>query len=306
MVSPLPSRTLHGGAFMVGAMSIIGLIDNFVVLIAEESGLWQFHFFRSVIGCMALITFCRLTGRPLLPRNPRAVALRSILITISMLLYFGSLSAMPIAEAGAALFTSPIFILLYSVILFRVRVGPVRIAAVALGFVGVLMVLRPDPDNFTAIAFFPLMAGMFYGLAQLVTRHKCSGEETVVLLLWFFVTLGVAGMTGTVVFSLVSVPSSWVDAAPFFVTGWVEPSPRFFFWTVIQALGSLVAVAGLIRGYQIADPTRVAVFEFSFLFFAGAWGWLLWNQQPDVFDIIGILAIAGAGCLIAARSRARP
>ena len=305
MVSPLPSRTLQGGVMIVGAMSIIGLIDNFVLLISEEAGLWQFHFVRSVIGCSVLLLFCRLTRRQVRPRNLRAVVLRSILITISMILYFGSLSVLPIAEAGAALFTSPIFILLYSVLLFRTRVGPVRIAAVALGFAGVLVVLRPDPGNLTIVAVFPLFAGMFYGLGQLITRHKCATEETAVLLLWFFLTLGVAGLTGSVVLALVSVPGSWIDTAPFFAQGWVAPTVQFLFWTVIQAAGSLIAVAGLIRGYQIADPTHVAVFEFSFLFFAGIWGWILWHQRPDVFDILGILAIAGAGCLIAVRSGRR-
>ena len=302
MVSPLPSRTLQGGAMIVGAMSIIGLIDNFVLIISEEAGLWQFHLVRSVIGCSVLLLFCRLTRRQVMPKNLRAVVLRSALITVSMMLYFGSLSVLPIAEAGAALFTSPIFILLYSVLLFRVRVGPVRIAAVALGFAGVLVVLRPDPGNLTIVAIFPLFAGMFYGLGQLITRHKCATEETAVLLLWFFLTLGVTGLTGSVILALLPVPESWFEAAPFFVQGWVAPSERFLFWTVIQAAGSLIAVTGLIRGYQIADPTLVAVFEFSFLFFAGIWGWILWRQQLDMFDILGILAIAGGGCLIAVRS----
>ncbi|MDE2791116.1 MAG: DMT family transporter [Paracoccaceae bacterium] len=303
MVVNAPSRTLQGGTMIIGAMAVIGLIDNFVVVISQEAGLWQFHFIRSLIGCAVLVTFCRLTGRRLVPANPGAVLLRSCLVAVAMVLYFGSLAVMPIAEAGSALFTSPIFILVFSVLFFRTRVGPIRVIAVAVGFAGVLLVLRPDPANLRLASLFPLFAGMFYGLGQLVTRHRCAGEDTAVLLLWFLAILGTVGFAGSVLFSLVSVPDSWMAAAPFFVTGWVPPTERFLIWTAIQSAGSLIAVSGLIRGYQVADPTLVAVFEYSFLLFGGFWGWMLWQQVPDSLDVIGILAVVVAGCLIAIRNR---
>ncbi len=284
-------------------MAIIGLIDNFVLFIAEEGGLWQFHLFRSLLGCAALLAYCRLTGRSILPKRAWAVALRSFLLAGAMVLYFGSLAMMPIAEAGAGLFMSPVFILVFSVLLLRRRVGLVRMAAVALGFSGVLLLLRPDPENFDVFSFFPLFAGMLYALGQLVTRHLCATEDTGVVLLWFFLAIGACGAVGTAVLAEIRVPESWLANAPFIFTGWVEPTQRLLFWTFVQAAGSLVAVFGLIRGYQISDPTYVAVFEYSFLAFAGFWGWLLWNQIPDGHAVAGIAAIIAAGTLIVLRGR---
>ena len=303
MAPETPSRMYYGGLLIVGSMAIIGLIDNFVLIIAEEGGLWQFHLFRSVIGSVALLAFCWLTGRSVMPRRTWAVALRSFLIAGAMVLYFGSLAIMPIAEAGAGMFMSPVFILVFSVLLLGRRVGRVRVFAVALGLTGALLVLRPNPENLDILSLFPLFAGMFYALGQIVTRHLCAAEDTGVVLLWFFLAIGTCGAVGTAVLSEVPVPESWLADAPFIFKGWVTPTQRFLFWTLVQAAGSLVAVFGLIRGYQVSDPTFVGVFEYSFLVFAGFWGWLLWNQVPDGLDVAGIAAIIAAGTLIVFRSR---
>jgi len=231
------------------------------------------------------------------------ILLRSLLLSAAMIIYFGSLALLSTAEAGAALFTSPIFILIFSALIYRERVGPVRILAVAAGFTGALLVLRPDVTSVEFLTVLPILAGLFYGLGQLITRHHCADEDTIVVLFWFFVTLGLAGLVGTVFFSVWIPPESWLTRAPFFVTGWVLPTGKFVFWTLIQAFGSMIAVAGLIRGYQISDPTRIGVFEYSFLLFGGFWGWILWKQIPDAWATAGIIAIAGAGCLIAFRNR---
>ena len=297
------SSTIRGGLTIVAAMALIGLIDNFVPIIAKESGLWQFHALRSLIAVAIIALVIKSRGRTLMPKRPLAVALRSLAIAASMLLYFGSLALMPIAEAGAGLFSSPIFVLIYSALFFKTRVGLWRILAVGAGFVGVIMVLKPDLSDFQLIILFPLAAGMLYGLGQTVTRHWCSDEDTLVVLLGFFVAIGIAGLVGTAVLTAFPPTAELRESAPFFLTGWEPPSARFLFWTVVQAVGSIVAVAGLVRGYQIADPTFMGVFEYSFLLFAGIWGYILWRDLPDATAVLGICLIIAAGATITLRSR---
>lgn len=297
------SNILHGAAMIVAAMSLIGLIDNFVRFIAEEAGVWQFHLFRTMFACPIVVGFCLLRRQRLKPNRLWAVSLRSALMAAALVIYFGSITLMPIAEAGATLFGAPIFVLIFSAILFKTRVDIWRIFAVALGFTGMLLILKPDPQNLNTFTLLPLLAGLLYALGQLTTRHLCSTESTAVLLIGFFVALGTVGVFGMVFFTFVQVPESWQIAAPFYFTGWVHPSERFLFWTAIQALGSLIAVSGLIRGYQVAEPTYVAVFEYSFLIFAGFWGWILWREIPDAIGFIGIMSIVAAGILITLRAR---
>ena len=302
-IADRPSYVVQGALLIVASMSLIGLIDNFVRIIAEESGLWQFHMFRSLIALPIIVCYCLLRKQRVLPVRFWPVALRSVLMALALIIYFGSITLMPIAEAGATLFSAPIFVLIFSVLVFGVRVDMWRVAAVIVGFTGMLLILQPDPQRLDVLTLLPLMAGMFYAFGQLTTRHLCADEYTSTLLTGFFVALGAFGLLGTIFFSLVKVPESWLLAAPFYFTGWVAPNERFLFWTAIQAFGSLFAVSGLIRGYQVAEPTYVSVFEYSILIFAGFWGWILWREMPDEIGFLGIAAIVIAGIVITVRAK---
>ncbi len=303
MATERPSHTLYGSLMIVGSMAIFGLVDNFIRIIAEEGGLWQFYLIRALMACMVIACYCLCMRKKLLPKRVWAVALRSFLVSGAILIYFCSLSVMPIAEAGATLFSSPIFLLIFSVLLFRTKVGPWRVAAVTAGFAGMILVLKPDPANLSFFTLLPLLAGILYALGQLTTRHLCADEDTVVVLLGFFIATSLFGLVGTVVFNVFSVPDGWILAAPFLTTGWVEPTGRFLFWTAVQCCGSLIAARGLIRGYQMAEPTFITVFEFTFVFFAGFWAWMLWNEVPDAISIFGIAVIIAAGIAITLRTR---
>ncbi len=114
-----------------------------------------------------------------------------------MLIYFGALAFMPIAQVAAGLFTAPIFVLLFSAVLFGQRIGPRRLTAVGLGFLGILVMLRPDPTDLQFATFVPVAAGAFYGLSNLLTREWCADEPVGALLLAFFLALGVAGLAGS-------------------------------------------------------------------------------------------------------------
>ena len=300
------SNTLRGGLFIICGTSLIGLIDNFVPIIAEQHGVWQFHMIRSVMAGLLVVLYCRVRGLRIWPKRLQPVFVRSVFIAISMILYFGSISLMPIAEAGAALFSSPIFILIFSLLFFGTRIGIHRTLAVGIGFAGVLLVLKPDPTHLGVITFVPMLAGLFYALSQLWTRHFCAAENTATILLGFLTMIGLFGLAGTAFLTLFPPPAAWVAMAPFFFSGWQPVTWTFLFWTAIQAVGSNIAVACLIRGYQIAEPTRVAVYEYSFLLFAGLWGWLLWGQIPDMFSLLGIALIIGAGITIVLRANRLP
>jgi len=126
------------------AMALMGLVDNYVVVIADTAGLWQFQVLRSSLALVLLATAARVAGWRLRPVSlPRVVA-RSAVVSAALMIYFAALALLPIAQAVAGLFTAPMFILLISIGLYGERVGAVRLGAVAAGFAGVLLVLRPD------------------------------------------------------------------------------------------------------------------------------------------------------------------
>ena len=136
-----------------------------------------------------------------------------------MLLYFAALGFLPIAQVGAGLFTAPLFVLLFAALLFGERIGPRRLAAVAAGFAGVMLMLRPDPANMGPETLMPLAAGALYGLGNLLTREWCAEEPVGALLASFFAALGLIGAAGCLALAL--HPAA---GAPSFLTAPLGPS----------------------------------------------------------------------------------
>lgn len=288
-----------GAALILGGMAVLGITDNLVRLISDAAGLWQFHLLRSAMALPLLLLASAAFGLALRPRRIGAVAARSGVQTVAMLLYFGALPMMPIAQVGAALFTAPIWVLIFSAALFGRRIGPRQALAVALGFLGVLTMLRPDLANLSLVTLMPMVAGALYGLSNLLTREWCAEEPVGALLAGFFGGLAIASAVALGLLALVDPPELWRAAAPFLTAPWRAPTWEVLAWVFVQAGGSLVAVGMIARGYQSGETGSLAVFEYSFLLTASFWAWVLWGEALKPLDFIGIAMIAASGAIIA-------
>jgi drug/metabolite transporter (DMT)-like permease len=269
-------------------------------LAAETGGLWQFHFLRAAIALGLLWPLARMWKVSLRPLRPGRVVLRSLLTSSAMVLYFGGLGFLPIAQVVAGLFTAPLFVVLFSVLLFGDRVGPWRSFAVVLGFVGILLALGLDLSELSFLSLLPLLAGALYGLGNLATRKLCEDEGTLTLLGGFFGAMLAWGALGCLFLWAVPLP---VPAGPdgWATRGWVLPEGWFLVMVIVQGVGSLLGVGLQIRAYQIANATVVAVFENALLVFATLWAIVLWREVPGPVEALGLLLVTGAGVLIALR-----
>lgn len=288
-------------ALVLGFSVLIGFVDNFVREIARDAGIWQFHLIRTLMVAAMFAAAAWFWGIDLRPRRPIRVIARSILHASAMLLYFASLAFLSVAETIAGLFTAPIFVLILSRGLFGHRLGPARILAVLAGFAGVVLVLLPGAGiTMGWTSLLPVAAGAIYALSNLATREWCTGESAAVLTLGFFLAMGLAGLCGVTVLALVQVA---VPPGPdgFVLRGWVQPTAGFWIWTTVQAVASLVGVGMLVRAYQLAEASRVAVFEYVLLPVAAIWTWVLWGQLPGVTAVAGMALIIAAGATIALR-----
>lgn len=286
---------------MIGAMMMIGFIDNFIAVIGTDVGLWQFQLMRSamalpILGLVFLLGFGRYQVKRLW-----AVLLRNLLISIAMLFYFGALAFMSIAEALAGLFTSPIFILILTALVFRERVGIWRIIAVLLGFAGILVVLSPDTGAVGFVNFLPVVGGLFYAMGSLATRRICADESTLSMLTWLMIIQASIGAAALIVLAIWA-PEVPAGADGFLLRGIIWPELQTYGWILLQAAGSLIGVGLIIRAYQLGDASYVAVFEYT-VFIAGPFfAWMLFGQTLGTTQMIGIALVALAGCIIALRS----
>ncbi len=298
-------RTLHAAAFIGVYAMVIGFTDNYVRVIAADTGLWQFHATRTAMAMALLALAVPIFGLRPRPVRWTPVIARSLIHGFAMVIYFGALAFLPVALVAAGLFTSPIFVLLISRFAFGHRIGPVRILAVAIGFAGVILVLGPEAMGDTsAAAVLPVLAGAMYALGNIATREWCSEESAETLVAGFFVTLGIIGCIGMCVLLIwpLSVPAG---TNGFLMRGPVWPTGAFLFWTFVQAAGSLIGVGLMIRAYQITDASRASVLEYVILPASAIWSWLLWGETLTALAIAGMGLIVVAGSMIALRAKAQ-
>ncbi|MEX3316825.1 DMT family transporter [Sulfitobacter sp. PS-8MA] len=285
---------------VIGGTAALGLTDNFVPYISERGSLWQFHFVRGIMAVALLAVLAALGFGFLRPRRFWAVAGRSLFQSGAMLIYFGCLAFLPIGVVVAGLFTSPLFVLMIAALFQGKEVGRFRWAAVAVGFLGALLVIRPDPNDLQLVAFLPLLAGVLYAIGAVATRAWCEGESTMVMTAGFFAMLAVMGGIGM----LVLPGADTLGTRGFVSRTWGPLDASMWFWFAVQAVGSLLGIGLLVRGYQLGEAGHVAIFEYSLLIFASFWAWMLWGQTIAPLGLVGMGLIAGAGAVIALRSEA--
>jgi drug/metabolite transporter (DMT)-like permease len=297
-------QTLMAAGLISVYAFVIGFTDNYVRVIAEEAGLWQFHFTRSCMTAVLLGLGVAIWGFRVKPRSWRAVVARSTIHGSAMVIYFGALAFLDVALVAAGLFTAPIWVLLISRFAYGHAIGPVQVMAVALGFVGVILVLGPEAlGGASMAALLPILAGALYALGNIATREWCGAESAQTLLAGFFGALGIIGGVGMVALTLfpLEVP---VGPDGFLQRGPVWASGEFYFWTFVQAAGSLIGVGFMIRAYQITDASRASVLEYVILPASAFWTWVIWGKGLEPLAVLGMVLIVAAGTLIALRAKA--
>ena len=181
------------------------------------------------------------------------------------------------------LFTGPLMLVALSVPFLRERVGPRRWAAVFVGFVGVLIVLRPGADAVHWGALLVLAGAFFYAIYQIQTRKLAGYDDP----------------RTTAVYTILAAFIVATVAVPFF---WEMPRNTVD-WLLFLALGVVGGLAHyfIIKAYQYAEASLVGPFDYSQLVGASIFGFLLFGEVPDTWTWVGAAVIIASGLYIAHR-----
>ena len=292
------SPASQGAILLVTGISIFGFSDNLTMLVSDDVGVGQFHFSRSLFAVFMVALLGKLLGLSVIPKLWKPVLVRTFFMVIAIFLYFSVMPMMPIAEAGAGLFTSPIFVLLFSVIFLKERIGWRRISAVVTGSCGVLLVLRPGGEGFSIYHLLPVLSGASYALSSIITFRYLIDESPLAILMSFIVAIGLCGgifATGLTVFP---VSEELITQAPFLFKGWQAVDSWFWIWMGVIATGACLALSMMTRAYQLAETSYAAIYEYAYLISVGIFSWAFWGVIPGMLSIAGIGLIIFAGILI--------
>jgi drug/metabolite transporter (DMT)-like permease len=279
-------------------MAILGIIDNFMKFIAVEISLWQFHFVRSFIAVPVIVIFGLLAGWDLRTKRLWPVLGRNMFLTGAMFVYFGCLGFFPIAAVAAGLFTAPVLVMFINAIWSRRAIGLIRLATAFVGFIGTILVLKPDVGGLSWANLIPVSAGLMYAFGNVATRKWCEGESAVSLLWSYMFLMLIFGGLGVVY--LYFNPG---DPSNYLTRGWVWPSAGVWVWIWLQAVFSLVGIGFIMKAYLIGEVTYVSIFEYSMLIFASIAAWVLFGDRLGPLGFVGIGLITITGIVIAIRSK---
>lgn len=290
-----PDNIVLAVGAIIFTVCVLSLGDALIKQISNGFVIWQIFVLRSVLAApvllAAMLYFAK--GARIVPRAPLWTTLRSIMLVAMWVAYYAALPHLQLSIAAAAYYTLPIFITLFSAMLGMEKVSRIGWAAVAIGFLGVLLILRPKADAFNAYALLPLISAMLYALAMILTRTKCREEHPFTLslslnLCFIIVGLGAAFLTGTFV---------GPERDGFFLAPWTAMGSSEWLAMALLAVAVLIGSVGAAIAYQSGPSSVVSTFDFAYVGFAVVWGLLFFGEMPDGFSLLGMAMIVLAGTL---------
>ncbi|MEM8538282.1 MAG: DMT family transporter [Pseudomonadota bacterium] len=272
--------------------------DLSIKVLSSTYALHQVMLIRSLIG-LALIALiiAPLTSGPRVARTGRLPMhmLRGLCVVFANMTFFSGLAAMPLADAVAIFFISPLVITLLSVVFLREHVGPYRWVAIAVGFAGVLIMMRPGTEAFQPASILPLFSAFCYAAIHIITRRIRETESAATMafyiqVMFIIVSVGFGIAVGDGRFGDQSDPS-----LAFFLRAWNWPAPADY--PVFLITGVSIAMAGFLisQAYRVAEASFVAPFEYMALPIAVVWGMVFFDEFPGLWDYVGMVLILGAG-----------
>ena len=269
---------------LLGVVGGLGL-DVCAKWILASYPLEQFVFLRSVIGLTIFLLLVRQFGGANSLKTTRWGwhLLRTVLAAGAMFGFFYGLAQMPLIDALTLGFTAPLMVTALSVPMLGEHVGWRRWTAVIIGYVGVLIMLRPGRQEISLAHLAVLFAAFCYACLAITARKLSDTESSY--------SLSVYVISGPMLISMAMLN-----------TGSWQP-PDFSGWLLFMLAGtcSVIAWIGIIGGYRRASPAMLAPFEYTALIGGALAGYLIWNEVPDRWVIAGAAVIIASGLFVVYR-----
>lgn len=292
---------ISGILCLCAGIAIFSVQDLILKLLSGSYPLHQAMVLRSISAIpfmLAIVWWFDGGLRTLLtPRWPAMLA-RGLLNFLAYTAYYLALAALPMATTVALYFTAPLIITVLSVVILREYVSPRRWLAVAAGFGGVVIMVRPGGDLFDWAALLPVFCGFAYALSMILARTMGTRDSAAAMAFWGNIAFLLCATALSLWFGSGQHSAAMHPSLAFLTRGWVTPTPTDF--ALMCACGFIAAVGLtlLTQAYRIGQSSVVAPFEFSFAFWGILWGWLFWGDLPDPLGWIGIAVIISAGIYV--------
>ena len=269
-------------AAAMGAFFSFTVMNMFAKLLSANHSIIEIAFYRNLIASVPFLIMVFVFGRReilVLRSKPTLVGIRAVLGTISLMATFFAFSLMPMADTTALMFTSSLFIPILAVIFLKESVGPYRWSAVAIGFIGVMIMSHPTGEVYSLGIMVAICAALMHAVLQIILRYLGRYESPETITFYFFII-------GTF---LTALPLPFIAVRPT-----LAEVP------LLLGIGLSGAAAQwlLSIAFRNARATVVTVFNYSGIVWATLFGWMIWNEWPLPTVMAGAAVVIAANILI--------
>jgi len=273
---------VRGALWLLLAGIFLSAMGVFIKMAAVELHPFQIAFFRAFFGLCIVAPFALRHGLSTVrTARPTLHLVRGLIGGIVMLCMFYSVAHLPLAQVTALSFTKPLFLIPLAVIFLSEKVRLRRTIATAVGFIGVIIMLRPGGE-IDPVVFVALFASALIACITIMMKILSRLDAPTTLVFWSSIILSLCTLG----------PALWF---------WTMPSWEILLILLALAMCGTIGQTMLIRGYAAGETMAVTPFDYARLLYSALFGYLLFFEVPDIWTIVGALVIVASTLYIAHR-----
>jgi len=302
-----PNNNPKGIVLILLGMAFFSIQDSLIKFISKDTSLYELYFGRTLIAFILLLIYLKVTSQTLVLKThfPVLTIFRVLCFFFGFSFFYISLTFMTLAMANALFFSSPFFVSILAVIFLKEKVGIRRWLGIAVGFLGVYIVLDPNFEDFNYMKLAPVACSLCYAISMTITKYTSSKDNVYTQMTHLYI--------GALIISVLF----FIFAGEGQFNTFSDPTYQFIFrewfsnptyaWPFIIGMGFVGAISFycVFSAYSVASPSVVSLFEYSLIIWAIIIGYLLFDNIPSPRTFVGVALIIGAGIYIYIREKVR-
>ena len=274
-----------GAACMIGSALLFAMMGAIIKRLSVDLGTLSIVFLRNLFGLLALTPWLYMNRAKGLRTRVRGLHLiRTITGLSAMYCWFFAYRLVPLAEVDVLTKSLPLFVPLIAWLWLKEKASATSLLAIAIGFVGVLLVIRPGGVHFQLGHLLVVVGGVF-GAAAMVAIRRLSADESIVRIVFYFALLS----------TIVSAfgPILHPEAVPV----------RLWIFVVLLGCTATGGQLFLTKAYSLAPASQIAPFSYATVIFSAAFAWIFWREKMDGLSWAGAGVICFAGIVASQQMR---
>ena len=256
-------------AYTLISIFFFSFMGIFIRKSCENIHIFEVIFFRNLLACIIIIPLMYSSGLAALKMyRPGLLIWRAIFVSVGMFAGFSALTLIPLAQATAISFTTPIFVTILAIFLFGEVIKFRRIAAILVGFIGMLIIVQPGVESISLGVILAFVGAFFHSINLLIVKKLTAFERPNTIIVWMVIML---------------VPISFVPAI--FVWEWPNALTWFYLWCL--AICGTIGHSFFTRAYSLAQITSLQPFQFIKLPMIAFLAWIIFSEVPEYWTWLG-------------------